>query len=299
MRPTLSLLLSFLILLSGCGGATRPVRATPSDLRQLPPGEGVAIGSVVIQAGHMGDNTTTFISGLKGKRWDVGVADAKLSRWDLAAMEVSGFGNPLLNVTEGEETPFVMMLPAGEYLFLSMSTSTLGGTMSAPLRVPFRVNPGKTAYIGRLVIAMPAKMDTFLGLPTSVRYKVLVEDAQDETINTLRKEYGDLLANVERDLMGQVQATKLPGESIADSRLQQDVLSTVWTLDAVWDNACTQRSVVDTAVIVSGQRPGADPWTERWTVERCGKRVDYIIEFTPSPKGGTDFRVKAGAETGK
>lgn len=247
----------------------------------------------------MGDNTTTFISGLKGKRWDVGVADAKLSRWDLAAMEVSGFGNPLLNVTEGEETPFVMMLPAGEYLFLSMSTSTLGGTMSAPLRVPFRVNPGKTAYIGRLVIAMPAKMDTFLGLPTSVRYKVLVEDAQDETINTLRKEYGDLLANVERDLMGQVQAAKLPGESIADSRLQQDVLSTVWTLDAVWDNACTQRSVVDTAVIVSGQRPGADPWTERWTVERCGKRVDYIIEFTPSPKGGTDFRVKAGAETGK
>jgi hypothetical protein len=297
MRPILSLSLSFLLLLSGCGGTTRPVRATPSEIRSLPPGEGVAIGSVAIRAGAKGDNTTSLLSGLKGKQWDVMVASAKLSTWHLAVLESSGAGQ--LKVVEGEEKPFVMILPAGEHLFLSMSRSTFSGTMSAPLRVPFRVSPGKTTYIGRLVIEMPATMDTFLGLPTSARYKVRVEDAQDETIEALRKEYGDLLANVERELMGQAQAAKLPGGSIADALLQQDVLPTVWTLDTVWDNACTQRKVVDTAVTVSGQRPGVDPWTERWTVDRCGKRIDYVVEFTPSPKGGTDFQVKAGAEPGK
>lgn len=149
------------------------------------------------------------------------------------------------------------------------------------------------------MVEMPAKMDTFLGLPTGARYKVRVEDSRDETIDVLRKEYGDQLANVERDLMGQAQAAKLPGGSIADAILQQDVLSRVWTLDTARDNACTQRKVVDTAVTVSGQRPGIDPWTERWKVERCGKSIDYVVEFTPSPKGGTDFQVKASAEPGK
>jgi hypothetical protein len=302
MRQVLSFSLSFLLFLSGCGGTTRPVRATPSELRSLPPGEGISIGSVAIRAGAKGDNTTSLLSGLKGKQWNVIVANAKdletvMGRMALAALESSEAGQ--LKVMEGEEKPFVMILPTGEHLFLSMSRSTFSGTMSAPLRVPFRVSPGKTTYIGRLVIEMPAKMDTFLGLPTGARYKVRVEDAQDETIDALRKEYGDLLANVERDLMGQAQAAKLPGGSIADPPLQQDVLPTVWTLDTVWDNACTQRKVVDTAVTVSGQRPGVDPWTERWTVERCGKRIDYVVEFAPSPTGGTDFQVKAGAEPGK
>ena len=303
MHPILPLFLSILLLLSGCGGTTRSVRATPSDLRGLPPGEGVAVGSVAIHAGPKGDNTTSLLSGLKGKKWSVIVTNAKetetvMGRMALAAMESSGTGQ--LEVVEGEEMPFVMILPAGDHLFLSMSRSTLSGTRwSVPLQVPFRVSPGKTTYVGRLVIEMPAKMDTFLGLPTGVRYKALVDDAQDETIGALRKEYGDLLANVERDLMGQTQAAKLPGGSIADVRLQKDILSMVWILDAVGDNACTQRKVVDTAVTVSGQRPGVDPWTERWTVERCGQRIAYVVELTPSPKGGTDFQVKAGTDPGK
>lgn len=45
---------------------------------------------------------------------------------------------------------------------------------------------------------------------SGARYKVRVEDSRDETIDVLRKEYGDQLANVERDLMGQAQAEKLP-----------------------------------------------------------------------------------------
>lgn len=299
MRSFLPLPLSFLLLLYGCGGTVRAVRATPAEVRSLPQGEGVAIGSVAIHAGQKGDNTTSLLSGLKGKQWNVGVADANESRYSLASLEMMGGGNPLLKVVEGEEKPFVILLPAGEYLFLSMSRTTLDGrTYSGPLRVPFRVSPGKTTYVGRLVIEMPAKMDTFLGLPTGMRYKVSVEDAQDETIGALGKDYGDLFANVERDLMGHAEEGKLPGKSIADARLQKDVLSTVWILDAVGDNVCTQRKVVDTAVTIIGQRPGVDPWTEQWAVERCGKRVDYVVEFKPAPSGGTDFQVKAGAEPG-
>jgi len=302
MRPILPISLSFLLLLSGCGGTMRSVRATPSELRSLPPGEGVVIGSMSIHAGAKDDNTTSLLSGLKGKKWAVIVANAKdletvTGRMALAALESSEAGQ--LKVVEGEEKLFVMPLSAGEHLFWSMSASTFSGKMSAPLRVPFRVSPGKKTYIGRLVVEMPAKMNTFLGLPTSARFKVLIEDAQSETINAMREEYGDLLANVEREIMGQAQGAKLPGGSLADAVLQKDVLATVWTLDGVWDNTCTQRKVVDTAVTDSGQRPGIDPWKERWTVDRCGTRVGYVVEFTPSPNGGTVFQVKADVESGK
>lgn len=303
MLPTLPLVLSFLLLLSGCGGTARSMRAAPSDLRGLPPSEGVAVGSMAIHAGPRGDNTTSLLSGLKGKKWGVIVTDAKKTetvagRMALAAMESSGVGQ--LEVVEGEEKPFVMILPAGDHLFLSMTRSSLTGTTwTAPLRVPFRVAAGKKTYVGRLVVQMPEKMDTFLGLPTGVQYKVLVEDAQEETIGALRKEYGDLLENVERDLMGERRAAKLPGGSIADVRLQQDILSTVWMLEGAWDNTCKERKVVDTMVTISAQRPGIDPWTERWTVERCGKVIDYIVELTPGSKAGTDFKVRAGTDSAK
>ena len=306
MRPVPSFVLysflSFLIVLSGCSGTTRPVRATPSELRQLPTGEGVVIGSVAIRAGSKGDNTTSVLYGLKGEQWAVAIAktsDLETVRGRMALHAMESYAAGQLKAVEGEEQSFVMPLPAGEYLFWSMSRSMLTGTMSAPLRIPFRVSSGKTKYIGRLVVEMPAKVNTVLGIPTGVGYKVMVEDARDETINALGKEYGALFVNVERDLMGQALETKLPGGSIADARLQQNALSAVWIMDTASDNTCSQRKVVDTAVSITGQHAGVDPWTEKWTVDRCGKQIDYLVEFSPSPQGGTDFSVKAGAEPGK
>jgi hypothetical protein len=36
---------------------------------------------------------------------------------------------------------------------------------------------------------------------------------------------------------------------------------------------------------VEGARPIAGRWMERWTLDRCGRSVPYVIRFTTSRKG--------------
>lgn len=88
---------------------------------------------------------------------------------------------------------------------------------------------------------------------------------------------------------------KLPGQSGANYILQQDALAFVMMLDQAADNnVCTQRRVINTEIIDFPINPGKDPWTEKWTVDRCGEEAYYKIGFTPTPKiGGTDFSVSA------
>ena len=57
---------------------------------------------------------------------------------------------------------------------------------------------------------------------------------------------------------------------------------------------CRIRKVVGTEVLapveggqVEGDRPIAGRWVERWTLDRCGTSVAYMIRFTTTPKGTT------------
>ena len=84
---------------------------------------------------------------------------------------------------------------------------------------------------------------------------------------------------------------KLPGTSGANYVLQQDALQFVMILEAAGDKTCKQSKVVNTEIAEQPNNPGKDPWTEKWTVDRCGKLVYYRVKFTPSPRGGTDFSV--------
>jgi hypothetical protein len=38
---------------------------------------------------------------------------------------------------------------------------------------------------------------------------------------------------------------------------------------------------------VEDARPVAGRWVERWTLDRCGASVDYVIRFTTTRKGTT------------
>lgn len=82
---------------------------------------------------------------------------------------------------------------------------------------------------------------------------------------------------------------KLPGQSGASAVLQRDVLQ----MPMFWpDSICKQVKVVNTEIVDYPKNPGKDPWTEKWTVDRCGEMVYYEVVFTPTPEiGGTDFRV--------
>lgn len=90
---------------------------------------------------------------------------------------------------------------------------------------------------------------------------------------------------------------KLPGQSGASSQLQVDTLQVIWIREAIADSTCTSPKVINTEIIETPSSPGIDPWTERWTIDRCGKPVYYRISFVPNPNGGTDFDVPEGTET--
>ncbi len=63
-----------------------------------------------------------------------------------------------------------------------------------------------------------------------------------------------------------------------------DIAQMVLMMDGPRDKKCAERKVVHTEVV--GAR------VERWTVDRCGKLVNYRVRFTPNSKGGTDFDVQ-------
>lgn len=95
-----------------------------------------------------------------------------------------------------------------------------------------------------------------------------------------------------------VAADSLP-TTFADSLLQRDTLRHVTRIDSALDPACKgQRELVDTVVVKAPQgyrgKNGillTGGWTERWTLERCGRRALYTIEFTADGRGGTFMRV--------
>jgi len=71
---------------------------------------------------------------------------------------------------------------------------------------------------------------------------------------------------------------KLPGDTRADPSLQRDTLKAVLLMNIPAEKGCNQRMVVNTEIV---QRPTAEKKTavERWTLDRCGKLIPYLVTF--------------------
>jgi len=118
----------------------------------------------------------------------------------------------------------------------------------------------------------------------SVPYLVKFDRARD----------GDLDVSMQREDQG---AAAIPGETLADPVLQRDTLAFLAQKDlteAGPEARCRTRKIVKTAVLspvegaeVEDGRPIAGQWVERWTVDRCGAPVDYVVRFTTTRKGTT------------
>jgi hypothetical protein len=65
---------------------------------------------------------------------------------------------------------------------------------------------------------------------------------------------------------------------------RQDVTQMVLMMDGPRDKNCTERKVVKTEVVAAR--------VEHWTLDRCGKLVNYRVRFSTNSKGGTDFDVQ-------
>ena len=81
-----------------------------------------------------------------------------------------------------------------------------------------------------------------------------------------------------------------PGETLADSALAVEAIQAIYRADDRQGARCEMRRFVDTGVVgtPSGSPPATGSrWTERWTMDRCGTRVRFLVDFAPDPAGGT------------
>jgi hypothetical protein len=95
----------------------------------------------------------------------------------------------------GEEKVFALRLPPGSYYFRQLSHTDLSRGGVAALGTAFSVAGNETAYVGRLVIELPARM-TLLD-----RFVIRVENAQQETVNALRATEGIAAEEVVKKIM--------------------------------------------------------------------------------------------------
>lgn len=78
-----------------------------------------------------------------------------------------------------------------------------------------------------------------------------------------------------------------PGETLADPRLQKDVVKSFRMAAARAVDDCKDAAVVKaTDVLGYPQRPDK-PWREVWIGTLCGREVGQVVEFLPGPKGTT------------
>jgi hypothetical protein len=97
------------------------------------------------------------------------------------------------------------------------------------------------------------------------------------------------------------EAQLFPG-GLGDAALQKDVwrlivLADEFATSAVAAEPCHERQV-EAIELLDGPSIDADgawvggPWSEQWTVDRCGTQVSYTIDFSPDPERGTKISVR-------
>jgi len=88
------------------------------------------------------------------------------------------------------------------------------------------------------------------------------------------------------------------GETLGDRGLQRDTRRTILLSEKELAPACASPKIVDTKIetppataAVEGSRPVRGDRAERWTVDRCGTRVDYHVRYSTNAAGGTNVAV--------
>ena len=86
-------------------------------------------------------------------------------------------------------------------------------------------------------------------------------------------------------------AATAPERTKASPRIQSDVMDVIQVLETGSGQRCEERRLADTEVV---KRATAEDYAavERWTIDRCGNPVRYLVTFKPGSSGGIDFSVR-------
>jgi hypothetical protein len=97
-------------------------------------------------------------------------------------------------------------------------------------------------------------------------------------------------------------ATPLSGQTlVSNATLQKDVCSDLFVAEKALAGNCKNSRIVDTKIAKPPKTLGKETgtglawmqWTERWTIDRCGKKVFYTIGFDMRGSAGTMFKIEA------
>ncbi len=76
----------------------------------------------------------------------------------------------------------------------------------------------------------------------------------------------------------------LPGQSLANEKLQSDTLMTSYAAAGTKVSNCNNYSVINTKVL---RQPANGSWKEEWVINACGKNVFVPITFILDSTGAT------------
>jgi hypothetical protein len=84
--------------------------------------------------------------------------------------------------------------------------------------------------------------------------------------------------------------SKIPGNTMTTAETQKNIVSALNLFE--FGRGCPKPKIANVE-ITQQQKENNGPWTERWTIDRCGTAVAYILIFTPDPKaGGAAFSIE-------
>ncbi len=181
------LVVAMSFIFSGC---TPALQSKPSEILQLAPNHGVVVGSLVI---NLRKEDANFPVALADKIWQAEIwrADEGFFTKDMPFK-----GRSLSLKSDGKEVRFVAAFEPGEYIVKYLTEQGFGPNAQVRLKAKFIVKEAVKTYVGRLVITIPSERGNFDELFLKRRpVDIVIEDAQDETLSALTKEYGSSLGD--------------------------------------------------------------------------------------------------------
>jgi len=165
------------------------MHTSKEELKTVTENEGIIIGSALITAeeAKADESKLAFLKGGKagGRKYSLEMQQRGFKPFSTKYSIV---------VTPGKEEAFIKSMPAGDYVINSIRTKGFI-QLRANTKVHLTVAPGKSTYIGRLVVNFPHRIRAGSG------FNIVVYDDQEECIESLKKEYPSHVSDVVKGLM--------------------------------------------------------------------------------------------------